>query len=232
MKKMIKIIMLLSIALFIQKPVLANEFNHSFVTSENAKYHDQTVNMILNILNKKDSEFSTYSIGEYPVIRSSVQVVPYGIISSRFGGYVAANSTQTKSLDWSLSVGTSIKGFPLSAAISYSSSTSVSGPGTSDYIGSSSIIATHTSYFSIGYGKIHKVIADIYDGTTNSYLRTDTYYFAYDASAVMFTQKTSLQSNGSIYVQHVSNNNYKSFSTKVLYENTIKGTTPADAFSW
>lgn len=125
-----------------------------------------------------------------------ITVVGYGPLKGTSPIIVPVGQTDSENFSWSISVGTSVNGYPLGASISGSRTISKSGPaeGTKLCDGKN---ATHRSFFALGEGKIVEYNYRITSKYTGAFIRNETVYLAAD----VYTESCSqlLSKDGSYY---------------------------------
>jgi hypothetical protein len=159
-------------------------------------------------------------------------VIPWGTVKGSTVGYVAMNQSLSVTRTWSINVGTSYKGYTVGASISGSFTWNVYGPNANYLLPQTNVIATHTSYFSIGKATLSRYTYRVTEEYTGAFIRTETRYFFTEVASFSYSQIASIMDNNNIWVQHVNLSQSKKFNTVIEYQNTINSTNPSPAYSW
>ncbi|MDR1550742.1 MAG: hypothetical protein LBT06_19460 [Hungatella sp.] len=166
--------------------------------------------------NQMSGNVNTRADGEVWTLESTTTVIPYGAVKGSFGDIIPEGESKTKTCSWSISAGTDVRNYKISASVSGSKSITQSGPTASTKLADGKN-ATHRSFFVVGYGKLVKYDYKVTQKYSGNFLRRETKYMFADVSTESCSQLIRLDGstvnaqnlNGSKVTSAGSLQNYK-----------------------
>lgn len=160
--------------------------------------------------------------GEVYTLTSQRTVVSHGPIKAAFGDIVPIKESRTKSCSWSISAGTSVRGYKLGLQVSGSKSITQSGPGENTKLADGKK-ATHRSFFAVGYGRLVQYNYKVTQKYSGAFVRNEVRYMYADVSTVSCSQLIQL-SGSTVHAENLQGTkvrhagslaNYKSQFSKI-----------------
>lgn len=180
------------------------------------------INVGINSLNNLNKA----RVGGYEwVLKTMTTHKSNGVLKGHYFKKVAAGVTVSKSVDASFTINGTIKGVPLAAGATFTTSISYNGPSGTEAVGSNK--ATHRLYSTIAYGKIMKYTYEYKDRYTGHVSSTKTEYYITNKSTQKYSNLTYIKaSNKSLLVRSAGTAKTKSFSSETDFKNKVNSESP------
>lgn len=184
---------------------------------------NNSVNSNKNV-NNLSSGYETWTI------TSAVTIVPYGVVKGLYKTKVAVGMTQSTSYDFSFGLSGSIKGAPIDASVSWSKTTSYSGPSGTEIV-ASGYYATHRVFSALGSAKVVKYTYRVTDMYTGSYLRTEIKNYAADVTTNTYANFVNINpSTGAFKVKSASSTSFKTITNEAIWAAKVNSTSSPEIY--
>lgn len=141
--------------------------------------------------------------------------VPYGAIKGDYGRKIAAGTSQTQGINFSISISGSVKGVTIDAAANWSTSVTRSGPSGTELV-APGVYATHRYFSAIGSGSVVRYTYRVTDQRTGAYLRTERRTYVANRSITSYANLGNYNAaNGYVRIRSAG-----SSATKYLMESS------------
>lgn len=201
--------------------VLAKEIDYDLYSNIKLIPDEVITNNMIDVGENYAKEMSTNTRtrmdGELWTLQSASTVVSHGPIKASFGEIVPVGESRSKTCSWSVSVGTTIKGYKLASTVSGSKTITQNGPSSNQKLADKKS-ATHRSFFSVGYGRLVKYTYKITQKYTGVFIRNETKYLYADVSTESCSQLIQL-SGSTVYAENLARTKVKNAGTLSNYKN-------------
>lgn len=228
MKKIVEVIVMMSLIMSLMIPceVLAlDNTNENFLLKEilcKEASIEEVEKVGQEIANKKNN---IRTGGELWTLTDSTKLYSRRAIKGKYRTHVDSNTDVAYSVTVSLSPSFTYKptnntSISVTGGISASKSKTFKGP-SNEYL-SNGNLATHRLFIGITFGEIYQYTYKITDKYTGVYLRTEISREVVGAETFGLNQLMRVNSNGSITVGNIDNNNIKTYASLSAYKNALE----------